>query len=106
MSLFQVLPSKTVAHCLWHYCLRCRIVVQVMASGFARQFGNRVRDLREQQGLSQEALADAANLHRTHISLIERGQRSVRLETIERLAVALRVQPAQLMPEVKLTRRA
>jgi hypothetical protein len=32
------------------------------------------------------------------------GQRSVRLETIERLAVALRVQPSELMPEIKLPR--
>lgn len=75
-----------------------------MASGFARQFGLRVRSLREGRELSQEDLADAAKLHRTHISLIERGQRSVRLETIERLAIALRVQPSQLMPEIKLGR--
>jgi transcriptional regulator with XRE-family HTH domain len=55
--------------------------------------------------MSQEALADHAHLHRTHISLIERGLRSVRLETIERLAVALDVQPAQLMPTVRLSQR-
>jgi transcriptional regulator with XRE-family HTH domain len=77
-----------------------------MATGFVRQFGNRVRELREQQGLSQEDLADAAHLHRTHISLIERGQRSVRLETIARLALALRIQPSRLMPDIKLTRQA
>ena len=77
-----------------------------MATGFARQFGKVVRDLRKRQGLSQEDLADAARLHRTHISLIERGQRSVRLETIERLAAALRVQPGQLMPDIKLPRQA
>ena len=71
-----------------------------MRSSFARQFGQQVRALRQRQGLSQEALADAANLHRTHISLIERGQRSVRLETIERLARALGVQPARLMPKI------
>lgn len=52
--------------------------------------------------MSQEALANAARLHRTHISLIERGQRSVRLETIERLATALRVQPGGLMPTIVL----
>lgn len=77
-----------------------------MGSGFKQRFGERVRSLRERQGLSQEDLADSAHLHRTHISLIERGQRSVRLETIERLAVALRVQPGQLMPDVKLPRPA
>jgi transcriptional regulator with XRE-family HTH domain len=75
-----------------------------MRSGFARQFGQRIRALREQRQLSQEDLADAAALHRTHISLIERGQRSVRLETIERLAFALHVQPSELMPDIKLPR--
>lgn len=72
-----------------------------VASRFKLEFGDLVRRTREDRGLSQEGLADAAGLHRTHISLIERGGRSVRLETIERLAVALSVQPAELMPKVK-----
>jgi len=50
--------------------------------------------------MSPRPLAHAAGLHRTHISLIERGRRSVRLETIEALAKALEVQPAKLMPRV------
>ena len=48
-----------------------------------------------------EALADAPGLHWTHISLIGRGQRSARLETVEQLAVAQRVQPSELMPDVR-----
>ena len=76
-----------------------------MRSRFVRDFGGRVRKIREGRGLSQEALADAAGLHRTHISLIERGQRAVRLETIESLAIALRVQPADLMPTVTAKKR-
>ena len=70
------------------------------AAPFILRFGLLVRGLREARGLSQEGLADAAGLHRTHISLIERGRRSVRLETVERLATALAVQPAELMPAV------
>jgi transcriptional regulator with XRE-family HTH domain len=69
---------------------------------FAKQFGARVRATREAKGVSQEWLADAAHLHRTHISLIERGHRSVRLETVARLAMALGVQPAELMPTVTM----
>lgn len=46
--------------------------------------------------MSQEALATAAGLHRTHVSLIERSRRMVRLETVERLAVALGVDVAEL----------
>ena len=76
----------------------------VGGSRFARQFGEKVRELREAMKLSQEGLADEAGLHRTHISLIERGQRSVRLETVERLALALHVQPAEMMPAVSFRR--
>jgi transcriptional regulator with XRE-family HTH domain len=71
---------------------------------FIQRFGQRVRALRLDRRLSQEALADAARLHRTHISLIERGQRSVRLETVAALAVALGVQPADLMPRLESKR--
>ena len=71
-------------------------------SAFKHDFGDRIRALREERDLSQEALADAAKLHRTHISLIERGERSVRLETIEALARAFGVQPADLMPSIPL----
>ena len=72
------------------------------ADDFIRQFGQKVRAAREARGLSQEALAHAAGLHQPHISLIERGQRSGRLETIEKLATALGRQPASLMPKVRL----
>jgi len=47
--------------------------------------------------MTQEELADVAGLHRTQISLIERGRRDVRLDTIGRLAKALQVEPASLM---------
>ena len=70
---------------------------------FAQDFGGKVRALRKARGMSQETLADEAGLHRTHISLIERGRRSIRLETVERLALALGVQPARLMPTIQLS---
>ena len=52
------------------------------------------------KGMTQEELANTAKLHATHISLIETGRRSVRIETIEQLAIALGVQPARLMPSL------
>jgi len=70
-------------------------------SDLTKAFGDRLRELRTKGGMSQEQLADAAGLHRTHISLIERDQRSVRLETLERLAAALRVQPHELLVGIK-----
>jgi len=43
------------------------------ASDFARRFGERLKDVRTRKGMSQEQLAHAAGLHRTHVSLIERN---------------------------------
>jgi transcriptional regulator with XRE-family HTH domain len=55
------------------------------------QFAVNLRRHREQAGLSQEALADICDLHRTEISLLERCKRSPRLETIVILARGLRL---------------
>lgn len=48
-----------------------------------------VRLLRTAQGLSQEALAEVCGLHRTYISMIERGVCNIGVDNIERLATAL-----------------
>ncbi len=53
------------------------------------QFAANLRRHRTRVGLSQEALADACDLHRTEISLLERRKRSPRLETIVILARGL-----------------
>jgi transcriptional regulator with XRE-family HTH domain len=53
--------------------------------------GNNIRALRKGQGLSQEALASKASLHRTYIGSIERGKRNVSLLNLQRLARALGV---------------
>ena len=61
-----------------------------------RQFGERVRSLREQARLSQEALADRAGIHRTYLGGVERGERNIALRNIVRIALALGVEPADL----------
>jgi transcriptional regulator with XRE-family HTH domain len=73
----------------------------VVTSEFAKEFGRKVRAARISRGLSQEELGFRAHLHRTAISFIERAQRSATLETIEKLAIALEVEPAQLMPKLR-----
>jgi len=56
-----------------------------------QQFAENLRHHRERLGLSQEALAEICELHRTEISLLERCKRSPRLETIVILARGLRL---------------
>jgi len=55
------------------------------------KFGARVRMLRKGKGLSQEAFADLCGLHRTYIGAIERGERNISLENIQKIAKALGV---------------
>jgi transcriptional regulator with XRE-family HTH domain len=63
-------------------------------------FGNRVRELRTERGLSQEGLAELSSLHRNYIGGVERGERNVGLLNIVALAHALQVRPADLMAPI------
>jgi transcriptional regulator with XRE-family HTH domain len=56
-----------------------------------------LRRLRARLGISQEQLGALAGLHRTYISSVERGERNVSIDNIERLAKALKVMPADLV---------
>ena len=60
-------------------------------------FGENVRKRRLELGLSQEKLAEAANLHFTYVSSVERGERNISLENIAKLANALGCSPADLV---------
>ena len=68
-------------------------------SNLHTRFGENLRKVRKAKSLSQEALADAADLHRTYVSSVERGERNVTLDTIDKLAKALSVPMAKLMPD-------
>lgn len=58
-----------------------------------RAFGTRLRAIREAAGISQEELADRADLHRTYVGSVERGERNISLANIHRLADALGIRP-------------
>lgn len=60
-------------------------------------FAVNVRRYRVQSGLSQEALAEKAGLHRTYISAVERERRNICIENMEAIASALEIEPYLLM---------
>ena len=67
------------------------------SADIAIRFGQRVRELRKANDLSQEAFAAACGLDRTYISGIERGRRNVSLRNIELLANTLGISISELM---------
>ena len=77
------------------------------AEGWKRQFGDRVRELRKQAGVSQERLADLAGVHRTYLGAVERGEQNVSLTNIHEVAKALGVprRPALREPGAERLRR-
>ncbi|MGH2755520.1 MAG: helix-turn-helix domain-containing protein [Actinomycetota bacterium] len=64
-------------------------------------FGEVLREVRLERGLSQEELALACDRHRTYISLLERGVNSPSLRTILQLADALGVRPSDLLRRIE-----
>lgn len=63
------------------------------------KLGERLREVRSKQGISQEKLAEIAGLHRTYVSSVERGERNISIVNIEKLATALGVSLKHLMPD-------
>jgi transcriptional regulator with XRE-family HTH domain len=62
-----------------------------------QRLARNLRTLRQDQGLSQEAFADAAGLHRTYVSDIERGARNPTISVVEKLAAGLGVTASDLV---------
>lgn len=67
----------------------------------APRVGRVIRKYREGAGLSQEALAEGSGLHRTYISLVERGHRNIPVDALSRIAEALGVHASKLMSEAE-----
>lgn len=66
-------------------------------AGLRRVLAENMRALRAARGLSQEELAAQASVDRTYVSLLERERYAASVDTLERLAEALSVPPAQLL---------
>ena len=61
------------------------------------QFGKRVREERLKKGLSQEGLAELAEVHRTYIGMIERAEKNITLLNIEKISNALSIEIHDLL---------
>jgi transcriptional regulator with XRE-family HTH domain len=66
-----------------------KIVDNTMKKEILIKFGKKVREIRIKQNLSQEKLATKAGVHRTYIGMIERAEKNITLENIEKVAKAL-----------------
>lgn len=64
------------------------------------KFGQRVKTLRKEKGMSQEELAEKSGLNRPYISAIEQGKRNVSLEVMEKLAEAMGVGIVSLIADL------
>ncbi len=60
-------------------------------------FGRNLRRYREARGISQEDFADVFKVHRTYIGGVERGERNLSLQSVERIAEAIGVDPVDLL---------
>lgn len=68
-----------------------------MSRDLASALGINLRRLRREHALSQEAFAEKTGIHRTYVGGIERGQRNVTLELLERIALPFGIDPLDLL---------
>lgn len=71
-----------------------------MKEEIQRQFGDSLRQMRHEADLSQEELAHRADLDRSYVGSVERGERNITLLNVVRLARALSVPPAELLNDL------
>ena len=71
--------------------------MKVEKNKHAIAFGEVLKELRREAGLSQDALAEKADLERTFISFLERGERQPTISTIIALASALRIDADEMV---------
>ena len=64
-------------------------------------FGKALKRFRASLGVSQEQLAERAELHRTYVGDVERGERNISLLNIAKIADALRIKPSKLVREME-----
>jgi transcriptional regulator with XRE-family HTH domain len=82
-----------------HIDIGCRVLHTAVVDGLYKQFGRRLRDLREAAGLTQDQVAERVKLKRTSITNIERGRQHIALHQLYLLAAAVGKSPTELLPD-------
>lgn len=90
---YSMLISLSLLHKFAYY----KYFLSMEAENILALFGLKVKELRKEQGLSQEKLAELANLHRTYIGMIERGEKNITLLNMAKIAKALNIEMCNLL---------
>ena len=69
-------------------------------SDIAKTIGQRIRNYRTMQGLSQERLAEMSGCHPTYVGQLERGEKNATIESIERISAALSISLSRLFEKM------
>ena len=69
--------------------------------GFQRLVGAKIREIRKSRGVSQESFADLCGLHRTHMSLVERGKLNFTLSTLRAILDSLEVKASDFFAGIE-----
>jgi len=72
-----------------------------MEGDLQRNIGHNLRAYRQARGLSQEAFAEVLGIHRTYMGGIERGERNLTLQSVERIAARIEADPLSLLCPVR-----
>lgn len=72
-----------------------------MSGQLQQVVGDNLRAHRRKLGLSQEAFAEVLGVHRTYMGGLERGERNLTLQSLERIAMTLRIDPRELLRNPK-----
>jgi len=74
--------------------------MEITVSEISKLIGQRIRNYRTQQKLSQEKLAELSGCHPTYIGQVERGEKNATIESIERISSALKVSLSELFEKI------
>ena len=75
----------------------CIVLSSMINQFLLKEFGERIRQLRQEKGISQEVLAGETGFHRTYIGMIERGERNVSLTNMAAFAKVFKLNLSSLL---------